>query len=134
MSEENAEIVRRGWEAWNAGDMEALISLWDPEVVWDLQHFRNWPESSYHGIEGVRRYLTEWREVWGPYEVDVDEILPAPDGRVVSLITHRAEGSHSGVPMLLPMALIATVRNGKIIRFDAYEDRTEALEVTGLSG
>ena len=134
MSEENVESVRRAWEAYLRGDMDALVALWDPEVVWDLQHFRNWPESSYHGVDGVRRFLTEWLEVWGEYEVDVEETLAAPDGRVVSLITHRAKGSHSGIPMVLPMALIATLRNGKIIRFDAYEDRAEALEATGLSG
>jgi ketosteroid isomerase-like protein len=133
MSQENVEIMRRAWEAWLRGDMDALVSLWDPEVVWDLQHFQNWPESSYHGVKGVRQFLTEWLEVWGDYETDVDEILPAPDGRVVSLITHRAKGRQSGIPMILPMALIATFRNGKVIRFDAYDDRAGALEAAGLS-
>lgn len=30
------------------------------------------------------------------------------------------------------MALIATFRNGKVIRFDAYDDRAEALNEVGL--
>jgi ketosteroid isomerase-like protein len=68
----------------------------------------------------------------GDYEADVEKLLPAPDGRVVSLITHRAKGRESGLPMHLPMALIATLRNGKIIRFDAYDDRAAALDAAGL--
>jgi ketosteroid isomerase-like protein len=132
VSEANLEIVRRSWEAWLRGDLGALASLWDPEVVWDLQHFQDWPESSYQGVEGVRRFLTEWLEMWAEYEIEVEQIVPAPDGRVVSLYTTRAKGRQSGLPMVLPMALITTVRNGKVIRFDAYDDRAEALTVVGL--
>jgi ketosteroid isomerase-like protein len=132
MSEENVEIMRRAREAWLRGDMDALVSLWDPEVVFDLQHFQNWPESSYHGVEGVRGFLTEWLEMWGDYEIHVDEILSAPDGRVVSLYTQRAKGGQSGIPMVLVMAQIVTLRNGKIIRFDSYDDQAQGLKAAGL--
>ena len=33
MSQENVEIVRALFEAWNAGDMEAFRELHDPHVV-----------------------------------------------------------------------------------------------------
>jgi ketosteroid isomerase-like protein len=134
MSEENVELTHRAWGAWLRGDVDALVSLWDSEVVFDLQHFQNWPESSYHGVEGVRQFLTEWREMWGDFEIDVEEILPAPDGRVVSLFTQRGKGGQSGIPMVLPMAQIATLRNGKFIRLDNYDDRAKALEAAGLLG
>ena len=132
MSEDNLQIVRRAWQAYQRGDMEALVAFWDPEVVYDLQHFRTWPESSYRGVDGIRRFLTEWLEMWGEYEVDVEEILAAPHDRVVSLITHRAKGGKSGLPMVLPMAQIVTLRDGKMIRFDVYDDRSEALAAAGL--
>lgn len=77
--------------------------------------------------------MTEWLEVWGDYEVGVDEILAAPDGRVVSLIWQRGKGRRSGLAMELEMAQIATVRDGKITRFDNYDDRVQALEAAGLS-
>ena len=44
-SQENVEVVRRGWDAWQRGDMDALVSIYAPDVVWDLSDFRNWPES-----------------------------------------------------------------------------------------
>jgi ketosteroid isomerase-like protein len=42
MSQENVEIVRRQFEAWNAGDMDAFRELCDPEVV--MHHVKDWPE------------------------------------------------------------------------------------------
>ena len=30
------EIVRRGYQAWNAGDLEGFIELMHPQVVWRL--------------------------------------------------------------------------------------------------
>jgi ketosteroid isomerase-like protein len=133
MSRENVEIVRRGMEAWLRGDMDTVLSTWDPEVIWDTSHFRDWPESSYIGADGVQRFLVEWLETWGDdYELDIEEVLPVPDGRVISLITHSGTGRQSGIPMELRMAQIVTLRNGKVTRFDNYDDRAEALEAVGL--
>ena len=33
MSQENVEIVRRGFDAWNAGRMDALRDLYAPDVI-----------------------------------------------------------------------------------------------------
>jgi ketosteroid isomerase-like protein len=92
MTQANVEVVRRGWDAWLRGDLPGLFSNVDPEVVWDTSHFHDWPESAYHGIEGVERFLTEWLEVWADYEVEVEDIIAAPDGRVVSLLLQRGRG------------------------------------------
>ena len=127
------EIVRKGWEAWLGGDIDALAALWDPDVVWDITHFRDWPETEYHGEEGIRKFLTDWLEIWDEYEVGVDEVLAVPDGRVVSLFWHRGKGRESGIAMELRSAQITAIRNGKMIRIDNYDDRDEALEAAGLS-
>jgi ketosteroid isomerase-like protein len=132
MSQENLDLVRRGWDAWLRGDLQGLFSTWDPEVVWDTSNFRDWPESAYHGHTGVRRFLTEWLEVWDEYEVGVEELVAAPDGRVVSLHWHRGKGRDSGAPMYMEMAQIATVRDGKVTRLENWDDRGAALESVGL--
>jgi ketosteroid isomerase-like protein len=134
VAHENLEVIRRGFDAWVRGDLDALFAEFDPEIVWDTSNFRNWPESSYYGVDGVRTFLTEWLEVWSDYSFDVEELLLAPDGRVVSLITHHGRGAGSGVPLDLEMAQVATVREGKIVRLDSYGDRSEALEAAGLRG
>ena len=89
-------------------------------------------ESRYHGIDGIRRFLSEWLEVWGDYEIEIDQVLLAPDGRVVSLIRHHGKGRQSGVPLDLEMAQIATLRDGRFVRFDNYDNRADALKAAGI--
>jgi ketosteroid isomerase-like protein len=132
MSREDVEVVQRAWDAWQRGDLPRLLRQFDPEVVWDTSHFRDWPESAYHGIDDVERFLGEWLVVWDDYEVGVEDVFPAPDGRVVTLFWQRGKGRSSGLEMEMEMAQIATVRDGKITLLDAYDDRAEALEAVGL--
>ena len=33
MSQENVEIVRAAYDAWNAGEMDALSDLYDPDAA-----------------------------------------------------------------------------------------------------
>jgi ketosteroid isomerase-like protein len=132
MSHEDVEVVREGWDAWIRGDLPGLFRQFDPDVVWDTSHFHDWPGSTYHGIEGVERFLSEWRDVWDGLEVDVEDVRAAADGRVVSLVLQRGKGRGSGLAMEMEMAQVATLRNGKVTRLDNYEDRAEALEAAGL--
>ena len=39
--------------------------------------------------------MSEWLAVWDDYELRVDDVFVAPDGRVVSLIHHRGKGRES---------------------------------------
>jgi ketosteroid isomerase-like protein len=133
MSQENVESTREAWAAWKRGDMDALVSNWDPDITWDVSHFQDWPESSYHGVDGIRKFLAEWLETWGAYEIDIEDVLPAPDGRVVSLFTQRGRGQHSGVPMEIKMAQVVTWRDGKTVLIENYDDQSKALEAAGLS-
>ena len=133
MSQENVEIARETWDAWLRSDMDSLLSYYDPEVVWDMTHFREWPDNTYRGHEGVRRFLDEWLAIWDDFEAGVEEIYAAQQGRVVSLAWQRGRGRQSGLPMKMEWAVVATIRDGKVTRLDHYDDREEALEAAGLS-
>jgi ketosteroid isomerase-like protein len=134
MSEKNLDLVRKGWSLWEAGNFAALLEkIWDPEIVWDITHYRDWPESVYEGHDGVRRFLTEWLDLWENYEVGVDELLLAPDGRVVSLAWQRGRGRESGLEMDMKWAQVTTICDGRVTRIDNYDNRDAALEAAGLS-
>jgi ketosteroid isomerase-like protein len=125
--------VRRGWEAWIRGDVVALFAEYAPDIVWDMSYFREWPESAYRGHDGVRRFLDEWLAVWADYEAGLDQLLLAPDGRVVALAWQRGKGRVSGIAMEMQWAQVTTVRNERVARIDNYEDRAEALRDAGLT-
>jgi ketosteroid isomerase-like protein len=129
----NVEIARRAWEAWSGGDFDGLFALLSPNVVFDTSHLRDWPEPEYVGHTGFRRFLTEWLEVWEAFEVGVDELVAAPDGRVVSVFWQRGKGRTSGLAMDVKWALISMIRDDKVLRIDVYESRQQALEAVGLT-
>lgn len=132
MSQENVELVREGWDAWIRGDLRRVAHHWDPEVVLDMSHWRDWPEAEYHGIERVERFMNDWLDMWDDYEVGVEDVIAAPDGRVVSLYWHHGTGRDSGLPMEFRGAMVTTLRAGKITRAAYYDDRAEALRAVGV--
>ena len=113
--------------------MDGLFAFIAQDVVFDTAHIRDWPEPEYVGHAGLRHFLTEWLEVWDAFEVGVDEFVAAPDGRVVVLYWQRGRGRHSGLAMDVKWAQINTIRDGKAVRLDMYDNREEALNDAGLS-
>jgi ketosteroid isomerase-like protein len=112
--------------------VDAVLALQTEDVIFGTTHMRDRPEPEYRGHNGFRRFLTEWLEVWDGFEVGVDELIPAPDGRVVSLFWQRGKGRHSGLSMDVAWAIVTTVRGDRIARSEVYDDRAEALKAAGL--
>ena len=73
MSQENVEVMRAAFEAWNAGDTDALRELYDPDVtLWLPEDF---PERGPHvGREAVMRHWKHQREAF-----DADTADPIGD-------------------------------------------------------
>jgi hypothetical protein len=67
MSQENLELMRRGYEHFGStGDF--LVEIMHPDFVWNMSTFRGWPErQTYSGIDGLREFNSDWtgaREDW----------------------------------------------------------------------
>jgi ketosteroid isomerase-like protein len=133
MSDEGLDTVRRLLDAWTRGDVAGAGALADPDVVWDITHYRDWPESEYRGFESVGRFLVEWVGMWDGYQSGVDEVLVAPDGRILVLLWQRGKGHGSGLEMDMKWAQIYTVRDRLVTRIENFDDRSDALRAVGLS-
>ena len=133
MSRENVEVVRRGWDAWIRGDIDALFKTFHPAVEWDTTNYEGWPEDEvYRGHDGVRRFFEEWLASWDRYETGVEEYIDAGGDRVLVLCWQRGFGPDSQAPVQMDFAQLCTVQDGLILRMEAYSDRSEALEAVGL--
>src|SRR2546422_5882100 len=112
MSQKNVDVVRAGVVAWNAGDMDALRELYDPDIV--LRMPEGWPEPGpYVGREAVMRQWEQQRETW-----DADAVVPISDfidaaDRVV--VRYSWRGAGHGPEADLKLTTVNTVRKGKII-------------------
>ena len=132
MSEENVEILRRGFEALNARDLDRYyVEFFDPEVEW--QSSAEDPDAATHrGLQAYKRYLEQWLESFDGLRADVEESIDVGDGRVFTWNRWTGRGSGSGAPADWYLAIIFTMRDGKIVRGEEYFDRDEALEAAGL--
>jgi uncharacterized protein len=130
MSQENVEIVRRGYDAFNRGDIEGLIETVEPQIRWDLSE-RVFNPRVYEGHDGIRRLVEEIDEVWEQFRLEPLEFIDAGDKVVVSHLV-RGRGKGSGVDVELPSTTVYTLRNGKLIETRMYREHAEALEAAGL--
>ena len=129
MSRENVEVVRRAFEAYERGDVEAMLEEVDQEVQWKQVE----EPAPVHGRDGVREAVRRWDETWDNLQAQVDEYIDAGEC-VVALIRFRGLGRTSGVPVEMASYHVFTVRNGKVVRMFEYGagKRVEALEAVGL--
>jgi ketosteroid isomerase-like protein len=133
MSHENEEFVRRGFEALNARDLDRhYVEFFDPEVEW--QTSVEDPDAATHrGLQAYKRYLEQWLESFDGLHADVEECIAIGGDRVFTWNRYTGRGRESGVPADWHLAIIFTIRDGKIVRAEEYFDRNEALEAVGLS-
>jgi ketosteroid isomerase-like protein len=129
MSEENVEVIRAVWEAWNAGDMDAVRELHDPDVI--LRTVEDWPEQGpYLDREAVMRFYEQLRDTWDTDTLEAtSEFLHAADRVVVRYALH---GVGHGPQTDLEYTVVYSVRRGKIREVEYFRGHAEALEAAGL--
>ena len=136
MSQENVEAVRRLYEAFNRGGVDAAISegVWSPELVWDATPTGIPGLGVYRGHEEVKSFFeNDWFKAFPfeDWEVEVDELIDLGD-QVISMCRQRGRGATSGASTELFLAQVGTWRDGQCVRVDNYLDREKALEAAGL--
>jgi ketosteroid isomerase-like protein len=131
MSEENLDLLRRGFEHVERTG-EFLPEAAHRDFVWDTTTFRGGmrPERCV-GVDEANRWLAEWLEGFEHWSVDVEEVFDAGD-RVVAIVRQRASAKHGGPEVEMRFAQVCTFRDGLVVRVELYADRAEALEAAGL--
>ncbi len=131
MSQENVERVRRGFEAFERGDLETLFDLLDPQIVWHQPD--DLPDRvTAHGHAGMEQIMGRWLDGWEEYSIDVEELIDAGD-RVVVVQRTRGKGKGSGIEVEMREAHVYEIRDGKAVEVWEYRTKDEALEAVGLS-
>jgi ketosteroid isomerase-like protein len=129
MASENADLVRRLYKRFNAGDFAPgdLVAddfeLYDPDLPGG---------GVFRGSDGLAAYLGQYAEAWEDYRIEVEEVREVGD-RVVALLHHVGRGKGSGVQSELRDAHVWTVKDGLARRWRTYLDPAEALRDVGLA-
>ena len=131
MSSQVVDVVRRTVTAFAAGDHDALFDLMSEDV--EFFALRSATEGTFKGQDGLRAFLADNRESFEIFEPLHDDFRDVGDGRVLAFGMIRIRGRESGVETEVPSAVLATIREGRIVHFKDYGDRQAALEAAGLA-
>ena len=126
------EIVRRGIEALNRGDLDSFCQGLGPEIKWEEMPSLGPDAAAYTGVTSVRGALESWLGMWTDYEAVAHRCVDAGDN-VVILFTERGRGRESGVAVEREMGIVHTFRSGKVIHSRLFGNWNEALKAAGSS-
>jgi ketosteroid isomerase-like protein len=130
MPQENVEIVRRYYSAWNAGGIDAARAFWSDEIEW--HDAPEMPDSGvYRGAESVAAHFRDLGGVLGEMEVHVDRLSSAGDEVLVLLRVHL-DTQRGGLLLDGPIYETVRIEEGRISRIRLFLDEREALQAAGL--
>ncbi len=130
MSQESVEVVQDGFRALARGDFESFLALLDQDVEWVNPPYAVEP-GTRQGIGEFRVALDRLRASFGDIRPEVLEMIEAGDG-VLVVGRWRGEGTGSGVPMEATFSSVVTVQDGKVVRYEWFREKAEALQAVGL--
>jgi ketosteroid isomerase-like protein len=132
MSEENVEIVRQAWEALLRGDIDAYLEELGDDAELDFSRARGPYRGVHRGREGARELFAGFGEAFSSITPLSTEYMEVGD-KVVLAARVRFRGRASGVEVGGGgIGAVYTLRDGKIVRYELFQNKAEALEAAGL--
>jgi ketosteroid isomerase-like protein len=130
MSQENVEIVRAALDAFNRREgpgFDALLAA-DAEIVPVRAAIER---VVFRGPDAGSQYCAAVEERWEDLRWEAEEVRDG--GEWVLVFGHiRGRGRDSGANIDARGGWVADLRGGKIVRFQTFSDRAEALKAVGL--
>jgi ketosteroid isomerase-like protein len=76
-------LARQGYEAMSRGDVDAVVSLFAADAVYDMSAAGL---ETFEGAEAIRGFMEDWRRSWEDYRYEEEELLDLGHGIVLSVL------------------------------------------------
>jgi ketosteroid isomerase-like protein len=131
MSNENADLIRRAYQAYASGNLAAMLELVDPDLEWTyldpaLEHPTPQVCHGRHELEQVLRHWTEHG-----VGVTLDEVASGGELVMVGVRTPGVGADHGRLGDDRAYSVF-TVRDGRIVALRDCRDREEARRLAGI--
>lgn len=123
MPGENAQLVRRGYAAFNAADMETLTKIFDENASWHTPG-RSSLAGDRKGLDAVFAQFGRYGgETKGSFKAELLDVFESAEGRVVGV--HHNTGERNGKRLDVFCCIAFEFKNGRCISgreyfFDLY--------------
>jgi len=112
-AEQNVAIMQRGYEAFNAGDMNTLNELFDESAVWHLPG-RGRFAGDYQGRDATLAYFGQLaQETGGTFRAKLERLLADDEDRVIGM--QRSSGDRGGKHLDVGNCIVFQLKDGRVI-------------------
>jgi ketosteroid isomerase-like protein len=130
MSQENVDLTRRAFQAFEDRDLEAVLATLDDDV--EAFPILAGMEGSYRGHDGIRRWWAGLLGTFPDFRAEIVELHDFGDS-TMAVLRLRGHGVGSNTPVDAAAWHVSHFRDGKCIGWRVYASEREALEAVGLS-
>jgi uncharacterized protein len=123
---QDVAALKDAYEALNRGEADAALAVLEPDAEW-CEHSTLPEAGTYRGREVIKEFLERFLESWNEFRQDIEQIVEGGD-RVALVLRSSAVGKGSGVEVESRYAHVWTMRDGRGLRVDTYDDLTAAIE------
>ena len=126
MRAQDLEALKRGYEAWNRGEVEGVFDLVHPEIEWSPGD--DSPEAgSFKGREGFVSFVGSWAESFDEFRLEPQDMTVEGD-HVVVVVRQSGRGRGSGIELDIGTVHVWELRDGLAVAWAAYRNRRDALD------
>ena len=137
MSQENVELAKQGIAAINDAYRTGDILPWrvekafDPEVVLEAGT-EALTEGEWRGHEGAVGFVANQMEVLEGMWLRVDEYIDVDEDWLIVAATFGGRARHTGIAVEMHPFHVFRFRDRRVVRWQVFLKRDEALEAAGL--
>jgi ketosteroid isomerase-like protein len=131
LANENADVIRRAYEAYANGDLAAMLEVVDPDLEWTYLDpaLKDPTPQVCHGRQELEQVLQHWAEHGRRAEL---EELTSSGERVMVGVRTPGVDAHHGRGGDDRAYSVFTVRDERIVALRDCRDRQEALQLVGI--
>lgn len=126
------EVLERFFAAVNRNDMQAITEDFDPKIVrFEPEGFPT--SGTYRGITEVKEHIARGRGTWAEGTCAPERFLVNGDKVIVYLhVRVRLKDSSEWIDARFADGFV--FRGGRIIHYQSFAERTDALQWAGIEG
>ena len=131
MSQQDIEMLRGGYAAFNRGDRTAMLSRAAPDIEL-IPADRVTHPGTYRGVAEISRFFQDLFEPFEEISIEPERFVQRGD-RIAALLRVRLRPKGSAAVIENRIGHVWTVRDGRATRFEIFPEREKAFQAIGLS-
>ena len=114
------EIVRRGTDAYNRGDLDGLLENWAPDAVVDWSRSRGFDAGVFRGHDAIRAHWRRLLAVFDEVRIELVDPIEEVEGGLLVVENLGFLQDADGIE-LTRSAWLITIRDGELTLFTLYQ-------------